>query len=77
MLNGVSANVETYYKATGGVETVAQNRLANRVNNGLRNQFGTRTITEVVSGERDLLMKNITDELNSSVRKSLVLKLWT
>ena len=58
------ANVETYYKATGGVESVAHNRLANRVNNGLRNQFGTRTLHEVVSGERDLLMKNITAELN-------------
>ena len=65
------ANVETYYKATGGVESVAQNRLANRVNNGLRNQFGTRTLNEVVSGERDLLMKNITDELNASVLNSL------
>lgn len=65
------ANVETYYKATGGVESVAHNRLANRVNNGLRNQFGTRTLHEVVSGERDLLMKNITDELNASVLDSL------
>tara|TARA_B110001452_G_scaffold13728_1_gene11317 strand:+ start:15726 stop:16595 length:870 start_codon:yes stop_codon:yes gene_type:complete len=65
------ANVETYYKATGGVESVAQNRLANRVNNGLRNQFGTRTLHEVVSGERDLLMKNITDELNATVLASL------
>ena len=65
------ANVETYYKATGGVESAAHNRLANRVNNGLRNQFGTRTLHEVVSGERDLLMKNITDELNASVLDSL------
>ena len=65
------ANVETYYKATGGVESVAQNRLANRVNNGLRNQFGIRTLHEVVSGERDLLMKNITDELNATVLDSL------
>ena len=65
------SNVETYYKATGGVESVAHNRLANRVNNGLRNQFGTRTLHEVVSGERDLLMKNITDELNASVLDSL------
>ena len=65
------ANVESYYKATGGVESVAHNRLANRVNNGLRNQFGTRTLHEVVSGERDLLMKNITDELNATVLDSL------
>jgi membrane protease subunit HflC len=65
------ANVETYYKATGGVESVAHNRLANRVNTGLRNQFGTRTLHEVVSGERDLLMKNITDDLNRTVLDSL------
>ena len=65
------ANVETYYKATGGVASVAHNRLANRVHNGLRNPFGTRTLHEVVSGERDLLMKNITEDLNSSVLDSL------
>lgn len=65
------SNVETYYKATGGVETVAHNRLANRVNNGLRNQFGTRTLHEVVSGERDALMEDITSDLNESVLGSL------
>ena len=65
------ANVETYYKATNGVERTAENRLAKRINDGLRNQFGTRTLREVVSGERDLLMKNITQELNSSVRDEL------
>jgi modulator of FtsH protease HflC len=65
------ANVEAYYKATGGVESVAHNRLANRVNTGLRNQFGTRTLHEVVSGERDLLMKNIADDLNRTVLDSL------
>jgi membrane protease subunit HflC len=64
------ANVEAYYKATGGVESVAHNRLANRVNTGLRNQFGTRTLHEVVSGERDLLMKNITTDLNRTVLNS-------
>ena len=65
------SNVETYYKATNGVERTAANRLAKRVNDGLRNQFGSRTLREVVSGERDLLMKNITEDLNSSVREEL------
>lgn len=65
------ANVEIYYKATNGVERTAENRLAKRINDGLRNQFGTRTLREVVSGERDLLMNNITQELNSSVRDEL------
>ena len=65
------ANVEAYYKATGGIESVARNRLANRVNNGLREQFGNRTLQEVVSGERDLLMENITNNLNESVLDEL------
>ena len=64
-------DVDTYYTSTGGVESVAQNRLANRVNTGLRNQFGNRTLNEVVSGERELLMRNITDGLNETVLQEL------
>ena len=64
-------DVDTYYTSTGGVESVAQNRLANRVNTGLRNQFGNRTLKEVVSGERELLMRNITDGLNETVLHEL------
>ncbi len=64
-------DVGTYYKATGGIESVAQNRLANRVNEGLRNQFGDRTLKEVVSGEREELMSNITEGLNTTVLQSL------
>lgn len=64
-------DVTTYYKATGGDERVAHARLADRVNDGLRNQFGTRTLHEAVSGERDQLMANITTELNNRVRESL------
>ncbi|MDE0763235.1 MAG: protease modulator HflC [Porticoccaceae bacterium] len=64
-------DVDTYYTSTGGVESVAQNRLANRVNTGLRNQFGNRTLKEVVSGERELLMRNITAALNETVLQEL------
>ena len=64
-------DVDTYYRATGGNEVVAQDRLASRVNDGLRNQFGERTLHEVVSGERDQLMKHITEDLNATVRESL------
>lgn len=64
-------DVDTYYRVTGGVESVGHSRLASRVTDGLRNQFGTRTLHEVVSGERDLLMTEIRDELNESVRESL------
>jgi membrane protease subunit HflC len=65
------ADVETYYKATGGVELATKSRLADRINDGLRNQFGTRTLYEVVSGERDRLMDDMTHTLNDAVRKSL------
>lgn len=67
-------DVETYYKATGGNEMVAQDRLASRVNDGLRNQFGARTLHEVVSGERDQLMEHLTESLNTTVRESLGLE---
>ncbi len=64
-------NVETYYRATGGNEQVANSRLAARINDGLRNKFGTRTLHEVVSGQRDELMHELTNELNDAVRSSL------
>ena len=65
------SDVETYYEATGGSERTAESRLANRINAGLRDQFGTLTLQEVVSGERDALMKNITDSLNNTVLQEL------
>ncbi|HLS97289.1 MAG TPA: protease modulator HflC [Porticoccaceae bacterium] len=61
-------DVGAYYRATGGDESVAHNRLSTRVNGGLRNQFGTRTLHEVVSGKRDELMQDILDDLNSIVQ---------
>ena len=64
-------DVDTYYRATGGDELVGMNRLSSRVNDGLRNQFGTRTLHEVVSGERDQLMLDIKNVLNENVRESL------
>ena len=37
-------DVDTYYRATGGDEFRAQNLLLSRVDNGLRNEFGVRTM---------------------------------
>jgi membrane protease subunit HflC len=58
-------DVEAYYKATGGIEEVAVDRLAQRVADGLRNQFGRRTLHDVVSGKRDELMSEITQSINT------------
>jgi len=64
-------DVETYYKATGGQEDIADARLASRVADGLRNEVGTRTLHEVVSGERDALMEELTTEMNQTAMASL------
>lgn len=48
-----------YYLATsGGNKAQAENLLKQIVNNGLRSEFGTRTIPEIVSGERSELMES-------------------
>ncbi|GAA5215645.1 protease modulator HflC [Corallincola platygyrae] len=45
-----------YYLATGGDRFRAEGLLDLKITNGLRTEFGTRTIQEIVSGERDDLM---------------------
>ena len=45
-----------YYLATGGFKDNAEILLQQKVNNGLRSEFGTRTISQIVSGERSELM---------------------
>ncbi len=59
----------TFYTSTGGDEVTAQARLLGRVKTGLRDQFGGRTMHEVVSGERDLLMTELVDNLNTIANK--------
>ena len=65
------AEVETFYTATSGDEQVANRLLTSRVDTGLRNQFGERSMHEVVSGERDELMIELTTKLNDIARKEL------
>lgn len=60
-----------FYTATNGEIQRAVGLLAQRINDGLRNQVGIRTIQEVVSGERDELMRNITIELNKLANEEL------
>ena len=57
-------DTQKYYTATNGEEVRAEGLLAQRINTGLRNKFGERTFHEVVSGERDLLMTDLTRDLN-------------
>lgn len=59
-------DVEKYYTSSSGEESRTSNLLAQRINDGLRNKFGERDLQEVVSGQRDLLMEELTRELNLS-----------
>jgi membrane protease subunit HflC len=64
-------DVARYYTATGGDETRAELLISQRINEGLRNQFGIRTLHEVVSGERDALMVDMTKKLTDITRTEL------
>lgn len=57
-------NVEKFYTATSFDLIRAERILAERVSEGLRNQISRRDMHEVVSGERDQLMAELTDDLN-------------
>jgi len=60
-------DVEKFYTATSGEEITASRLLASRVDDGLRKQFAQRTVHEVISGERDELMTDLTNKLNQVV----------
>jgi membrane protease subunit HflC len=65
------SDVAKYYTSTSGDESRANGLLAQRINDGLRNQMGVRTLQEVVSGERDQLMTQLLVQLNSVARDEL------
>jgi modulator of FtsH protease HflC len=62
-------DVKQYYISVGGDETRAQIRLMQTVNSTLREEFGKRTIHEVVSGEREELMRVVQGKADVDARK--------
>lgn len=63
------ADVEQYYVSVGGDEARAQTRLMQTVNASMREEFGKRTIHEVVSGERDQIMEVLRAKADADARK--------
>ena len=57
---------ERYYLSTGGNRLQAEALLKQKVNNGLRSEFGTRTIPQIVSGERSELMNEAMEQASES-----------
>ena len=64
-------DVQRYYTASSGDETRARNLLQERVNEGLRNQISRRDMHEVISGERDQLMQELTRDLNEVMSREM------
>jgi len=58
-----------YYVSVGGDEARAQTRLTQAVNAGLREEFGKRTLHDVVSGERDKIMEEMRSKADADARK--------
>ncbi|WP_019029169.1 protease modulator HflC [Colwellia piezophila] len=56
----------TYYLRTGGSLDNARALLKQKVNNGLRTEFGNRTIKEIVSGDRAAIMSKALESAASS-----------
>lgn len=63
-------DVPNYYTATSGDEARANRVLQERVNEGLRNAISRRDMHEVISGERDQLMQELTADLNRAMKEA-------
>jgi len=62
-------DVRQYYVSVAGEETRAQTRLLQTINDGLRAEFGNRTVHDVVSGERDRIMELMREKANEDAVK--------
>jgi len=64
-------DVAKYFTTSGGDEERLKRLLIQRIDTGLRNEFGVRTVKEVVSGERDELMTKLATQLDLIAQKEL------
>ncbi len=61
-------DAKQYYISVQGDETRAHIRLSQTVNAGLREEFGRRTVHEVVSGEREKIMDEVRVKADADAR---------
>jgi membrane protease subunit HflC len=64
-------DVLKYYTSTQFDEQRAERLLTERTNEGLRNQISRRGMHEVVSGQRDALMQELTADLDNFMRRDV------
>ena len=61
-------DVVQYYKTTQGDELTAGRLLYENINNGLRDEFGKRSIQEIVSGDRTQIMSLMTQQASERAK---------
>ena len=61
-------DVKKYYVSVAGDEIAAARRINQTVNGLLREEFGKRTVHDVVSGERDDIMNTVREKVDLDVR---------
>lgn len=62
-------DVRQYYVSVGGDEGRANTRLSQSINDGLRAEFGKRTLQDVVSGQRDQIMEILRRKSDADARQ--------
>lgn len=62
-------DVAKYYVTVSGLASNARARLAQRVNDSLRQQFGNRTVSEVVSGDRAAIMELVRESMDEEAKE--------
>jgi membrane protease subunit HflC len=62
-------NPTQYFVSVSGLATNASQRLRQLVNDGLRTEFGKRTVTDVISGDRSQIMKIVQENTHSDAEK--------
>lgn len=59
------ADAKRFYTAVMGDERNARQRLEQTIKDAMRGQFSKRTVSQVVSGERDTIMKDLTVDVSA------------
>ncbi|MFL9584626.1 protease modulator HflC [Stenotrophomonas sp. AB1(2024)] len=65
---GYISDVRAYYRATGGDASVADARLAPIITDSLRNQINSRSLQQLVSGDRSELIAGQLTGINEAVK---------
>jgi membrane protease subunit HflC len=62
-------DVRQYFVSVQGVEAEATRRLRQTISGALRDEFGVRTVHDVVSGERDAVMGRVREKADQDLRR--------